>query len=132
MKVLIIGAKGMLGQELVKAFSSHEVTAWDRGDCDITQKSEVQKKIRDLGPNLLVNAAAYNNVDKAEEEKEAANLLNGYAVGYLAEAAEAIGAVMVHYSTDYVFRGDIKEGYGEEARPDPISAYGLSKYLGEL
>jgi dTDP-4-dehydrorhamnose reductase len=132
MKTLIIGAKGMLGQELVKAFSDHRVTAWDREDCDITKKDEIQAKIRELGPELIINAAAYNNVDKAEEEKEIADRLNGYAVGYLAEVAKEINALIVHYSTEYVFRGDKEKGYKEDDRPDPISVYGASKYLGEL
>ena len=85
MKILIIGAKGMLGQELVKVFNNQEVIAWDREDCDITNKEDIQTKIRGLKPNVVINAAAYNNVDKAEEEKEIADKINGYAVGYLAE-----------------------------------------------
>lgn len=132
MKILIIGAKGMLGQELVKVFNDQEVIAWDREDCDITNKEDIQAKIREQKPNVIINAAAYNNVDKAEEEKDIADKLNGYAVGYLAEAAKEIGAVMVHYSTEYVFDGQNKKGYKEDDRPNPISAYGTSKYLGEL
>jgi len=133
MKVLIIGAKGMLGQELVKVFSDQDVIAWDRQECDITNKDETQKRVRELGPNFIINAAAYNNVDKAEEEKKVADQLNGYAVGYLAEAAKELDVPIVHYSTEYIFRGDKEKGYKEEdERPDPVSAYGMSKYLGEL
>ena len=132
MKILVIGAKGMLGQELVKVFSDQDVAAWDRQDCDITNKDEIQKKIRELGPDLIINAAAYNNVDKAEEEKAVADQLNGYAVGYLAKAAKEIDVPIVHYSTEYVFRGDNEEGYKEDNQPDPISAYGRSKHLGEI
>ncbi|MDD4995658.1 MAG: dTDP-4-dehydrorhamnose reductase [Patescibacteria group bacterium] len=132
MKVLIIGAKGMLGQELVQIFGDHEVIAWDREDCDIANKDEIQAKIRGAKPDVIINAAAYNDVDGAEKNKEIADLINGRAPCYLAEAAEALGAIMVHYSTDYVFRGDNKEGYGEDDRPDPQSVYATSKYLGEL
>ena len=132
MKVLIIGAKGMLGQELVKVFHDHEVLAWDREDCDITKKDEVQNKIQQAAPDLVINSAAYNDVDGAERNKDLADRINGYAPGYIAEAADKAGARLVHYSTDYVFRGDRKQGYKEDAMPDPISVYGLSKYLGEL
>jgi len=131
MKVLIIGAKGMLGQELVKVFSDQEVVAWDREECDITNKDEIHAKITELKPDVIINAAAYNNVDKAEEEKEVANALNGYAVGYLSRAAKEMDIPIIHYSTEYVFDGDNKEGYSEDAKPSPISAYGASKLLGE-
>lgn len=122
----------MLGQELVRTFHDHEILAWDREECDITDKEEIQTKIREQKPDVIINAAAYNNVDKAEEEKDVADKLNGYSVGYLAEVAKEIGAVMVHYSTEYVFNGENKDGYKEDDRPDPISVYGTSKYLGEL
>ena len=131
MKVLIIGGKGMLGQELVKVFSDQEVVAWDREECDITKKDEIRAKIIKLKPNVIINAAAYNNVDKAEEEKEVADALNGYAVGYLARTAKELDIPIVHYSTEYVFDGENKEGYPEDAKPNPISSYGASKLLGE-
>jgi len=132
MKILIIGAKGMLGQELVKVFHGQEVIAWDREDCDITNKEDIQAKIREQKPDVIINSAAYNNVDKAEEEKDVADKINGYSVGYLAEVAKEIDSVLVHYSTEYVFDGENKKGYREDDRPNPISAYGTSKYLGEL
>jgi len=132
MKILIIGAKGMLGQELVKVFHGQEVIAWDREDCDITNKEDIQAKIREQKPDVIINSAAYNNVDKAEEEKDVADKINGYGVGYLAEVAKEIDSVLVHYSTEYVFDGENKKGYREDDRPNPISAYGTSKYLGEL
>lgn len=131
MKIVIFGAKGMLGQELVKALSDQEVLAWDKADCDITNQAEVESKIIAEQPGMIINSAAYNDVDGAETNKDTADSLNGYAVGYLAQAAKKVGAVMVHYSTDYVFRGDKKEGYSEEDRPEPVSAYGKSKFLGE-
>jgi dTDP-4-dehydrorhamnose reductase len=133
MKVLIIGSRGTLGQELVKAFNDNknEVVAWDKNECDITDKKEIQGKIFSLHPELLINAVAYNDVDGAEKEPEKANLINGSAVGFLAEIAEKLGILMVHYSSDYVFRGDKIEGYNEEDTPDPQSVYAKSKFLGE-
>lgn len=133
MKVLIIGAKGMLGQELVKKFKNEgeDVVAWDREEIDITNKKEVIEKVRDLSPDVLINAAAYNAVDEAEEKFEIANLLNGYAVGYLVEAVRGLNTKIVHYSSDYVFRGTRGEGYKEDNETSPISKYGESKLLGE-
>ena len=130
-KVLIIGAKGMLGSELTKAFGGEEIYGWDYDEIDITDKNQVSRKIGNLCPDIIINAAAYNNVDKAEEEQQAANLLNGYAVGFLSKTANDCGATLVHYSTDYVFDGNSKDGYKEEDNPDPINAYGASKLFGE-
>ena len=161
MKVLILGARGMLGQALVRVFSQHnssqppltlrggdpplkirggkggvmkekgELLAWDRDDLDITNADAVREKIVALRPTLVINAAAYNDVDGAEKDATFANSINGDAVGYLAQAAASVGATFVHYSTDYVFDGTKREGYQEEDTPNPISAYGQSKILGE-
>jgi len=178
MKVLIIGAKGMLGQELVREFSEsgNEVLAWDREEVDITNKEQVIEKIKSLsdssfgkgrenpsafratpfgkgrgasfGPDIIINAAAYNAVDKIEEEeKDLAEAVNGYAVRNLAEAAGAVNAILVHYSTDYVFDGEPPRpnplpqgergrgceflGYKEDDKPNPQSVYARSKWLGE-
>jgi len=131
MKVLILGAKGMLGGELTRVFGDKDVVAWDIEDLNITSEAEVMEKISALHPDVIINAAAYNNVDKAEEEKEKAGMLNGRAVGFLAQAANAANAKFVHYSTDYVFDGEKKDGYVESDAPNPVSAYGASKFLGE-
>ncbi len=134
MKILITGCRGMLGQELVNIFSKEkyfEVIAWDKADCDITNKNEVQEKILFLRPDILINAAAYNLVDQAEKEMRKAYLINGFAVGFLAEIAEKLEIPIVHYSSDYIFRGDKKDGYKEDDIPDPQSVYGKSKFLGE-
>ncbi len=131
-KILIIGAKGMLGRELVEEFRlGNQVIGWDRGEIDITRIADRRSQIADLKPDLVINAAAYNNVDKAESEPDLANAVNGYAVGYLASICQELDIPLVHYSTDYVFDGTNKEGYIEEDRPNPMSAYGASKYLGE-
>ncbi len=134
MKVLIIGAKGMLGQELMNEFhgAGYEVFGLDKDEIDITDRDGVNKKIVGLKPEIIINAAAYNAVDKIEEsDKELAEAVNGYAVGNLAEAAGTVGALLVHYSTDYVFEGKEIDGYEEDAAPNPQSVYAASKYLGE-
>jgi dTDP-4-dehydrorhamnose reductase len=135
-KVLIVGAKGNLGQELVKIFggdSKYRVISWDREEIDITNQNQVEEKISELSPRILINAAAYNAVDKCEEpvEFEIAQKINGEAVGFLARAAKKVGAIIIHYSTDYVFDGENKEGYKEDDKPNPINNYAKSKFLGE-
>lgn len=131
MKVLIIGAKGMLGQDLVRVFSDgHEVVAWDREEIDITSP-EAAGKISAAAPDLLINSAAYNAVDKAEEEEELAKTINGRAVGMMADICSVLGIPIVHYSTDYVFEGADQDGYAEDDEPNPQSAYARSKRLGE-
>lgn len=135
-KVLIIGAKGMLGQELAKVFGAdknYQVFRWDLEDIDITYEPQIKVKILKLAPEIIINAAAYNAVDKCEEpaEFEIARKINGLAVGYLAQFAKKLSAVFVHYSSDYVFDGRKKEGYQEDDKPSPISRYGRSKLLGE-
>lgn len=160
-KVLIIGSKGMLGQELVKVFKKDEnykVIAWDKEDINISKEKEVAKKIDFTKPEIILNAAAYNAVDKCEEnekEYELAEKINGLALGYLSRAAKKAKAILVHYSTDYVFDGDFAKllnrepsgcthvcatcslhdqqeiGYCEDDEPNPISKYGKTKLLGE-
>ena len=104
----------MLGQELVKTFrrdKDYEVFGWDKKEIDITNAKEVEKKISSLKPNIIINAAAYNNVDKCEEAEtfKLAKKINGTAPKKLAEIAQKISAVFVHYSTDYVFGGNLPE-----------------------
>lgn len=137
MEVLILGAKGNLGSQLAKIFSAdkdYKVIAWDKEEIDITDKELVFKKIHELKPGIIINAAAYNAVDKCEEseaEFELAKKINAEAVGYLVEACLETGAVLVHYSSDYVFAGDRKEGYKEDDEPKPINKYGETKLAGE-
>jgi len=134
-KILILGSNGGLGQELFRVFSiSYNVTAWSRKELDITNKREVNKKIVQLNPDIIINATAYNAVDRCEENKkefDLAKIINGYGVGYLAEVACKIGAIFIHYSTDYVFDGKKKPGHKEDDKPNPINNYGYSKLLGE-
>lgn len=133
MKILILGAKGNLGSQLVKVFGVDSV-AWDQADLDITRREEVLKKITALKPEVIINATAYNAVDKCEEieaENILAQKLNGEAVANLADAALEIKATLIHYSTDYVFNGENERGYYESDNTDPINNYGRSKILGE-
>lgn len=132
MKTLIIGAKGMLGQELVRVFSECEVLAWDREDCDILNFEEARQTIISAAPSLIINATGYNNVDKAEGEgREAAYKLNAAAPANLARVAKELDVPFVNYSSDYVFSGDAVEGYSEGAPLSPVSEYGKSKAEGE-
>lgn len=135
MKILILGAKGNLGRQLVKIFSpDDEVIAWDRGEIDISDRELILKKISDIKPELVINAAAYNAVDKCEasdEEYELAKKINIDGPKFLAEACLKIGAVLIHYSTDYVFAGAEKSGYKETDQPKPINRYGKTKFHGE-
>lgn len=135
MRVLITGANGTLGQDLVKRFTTdgHEVIATDRHTLDITREADVMRALGDHRPDVLINAAAYNFVDAVEDSEvypiaEAVNVLGP---GNLARAAAEQDISFVHYSTDYVFAGNKPEGYVESDTPDPISAYGRTKALGE-
>jgi dTDP-4-dehydrorhamnose reductase len=136
-KILILGAKGNLGEQLVKVFQNdkdvYEIIAWDRAEIDITDKELITKKIGDIKPALIINCAAFNAVDKCEEEKGyvLAKKLNGDAPGFLALAALECGAVFVHYSSDYVFDGKNRHGYTESDETKPINKYGETKQMGE-
>ncbi|MEK7067379.1 MAG: dTDP-4-dehydrorhamnose reductase [Patescibacteria group bacterium] len=130
-KTLIIGAQGMLGQELLKVFP--RAIGWDKQEIDITDKQQVENKIKNQKPVVIINAAAYNDVDACADAKqfELAKRINGIAVGYLADVCLEINATLVHYSTNYVFAGDKINGYAENNQPKPINKYGQSKLLGE-
>lgn len=108
-----------------------EFAAWDREELDITDAVAVEERITAWKPELVINCAAYNAVDKAPDEPNVAMAINGDAVGYIAQAALACGATMVHFSTDYVFDGTNTAGYTEDAAPSPVSVYGESKARGE-
>src|SRR5688572_15377076 len=135
MKALILGAKGNLGQDLVRAFTDagYEVDGFDRDGLDVTDAVAVRSCISAGGYGVVVNAVAYNNVDGAEDPANRALAfgLNADAPGVMAEAAKNAGAAFVHYSSDYVFSGTKPEGYAEDDIPDPVSVYGQSKAMGE-
>lgn len=135
MKILILGAKGMLGCELAEAFSNkdkYELFLWDQNDLDITDQAAVEKKLKELNPEIIINSAAYTAVDQAESEEDLVYKVNGYAVGYLAQAAKDNSALLVHFSTDYVFDGQNHLGYKEDySVRNPATVYGKSKKLAE-
>jgi len=132
MKTIIIGAGGMLGHALMETFAQHKPLGWDLQEIDITQEQDVMTKIVAQKPELIINAAAYTNVDKAQEEKALAFKVNTQGVKNLAQAARQNDAILVHYSTDYVFGNEKKEGYAEDDKPEhPVNIYGESKLAGE-
>ncbi len=126
------GAGGMLAAALEHTLSPIvDLTALTETQLDITDKGAVIKAIKETQPDVIINAAAYTAVDQCETEKEKAMLINGTAVGHLAQAAEVTNARLIHISTDYVFDGEKEGPYTEEDNPNPISVYGRSKLLGE-
>lgn len=135
MKVLVTGGKGALGQDVTDLFvaQGHEVVALDREGLDITDREAVIRFVTEAKPELIVNCAAYNLVDNAEDPAiyPVAYAINALGPQYLAEAAKQIDAVFVHVSTDYVFSGDKQEGYVESDERHPISKYGETKAAGE-
>jgi len=131
-KVVVCGAAGQLGQAIVARFSpAHDVLALTRADLDLGRHEDVMRVVVRAKPDLLVNCAAYNLVDQAEDDVSAALEGNAFAVRSLARAAAASGAVLVHYSTDFVFDGETDRPYTEQDPPRPKSVYGQSKLLGE-
>lgn len=129
-RTLILGARGMLGTQLRALYS--DAVAWDREDADVLDSAQFRAKVLalDPAPDVIVNCVAYNNVDGAEDQPDAAFALNGEFPGRLADLAAEIGAALVHYSSNYVFDGLIGE-YAEDAVPSPLSVYGQSKLEGE-
>lgn len=132
MNILLTGVQGQVGWELRRALAPlGRVTAVDSQEMDLADPDAVRAKVRALSPRLIVNPAAYTAVDRAESEPERARAINAIAPGVLAEEAKRCGAVLVHYSTDYVFDG-VKPGpYTEEDPANPLNVYGASKFAGE-
>lgn len=131
--ILITGANGQLGYDFQRLFDElkEEYIATDRDDLDITDIEKVREFVKDKNIALIINCAAYNNVDKAEDEPELCKKLNTYAPRDLAIVAKEIGADYITYSTDFVFDGEKRAPYTEEDIPNPLSIYGKSKYKGE-
>lgn len=133
MRVLITGARGLLGAAIVREFASAgcETIPLDRASLDITDGMAVAERVAGAKPDVIVNCVAYNDVDGAEKDAATALQVNALAVRGLAAAAKSAGATFVHYGTDFVFDGESDRPYVEEDRPNPRSAYGASKLLGE-
>ena len=133
MKFLLTGKNGQLGFELQRSLAPlGEVSAAGREECDLADPDAVRDLVRRVGPDIIVNPGAYTAVDKAESDQAAAFAVNANAPGILAQEAARLGALMVHYSTDYVFDGRKVAAYAETDAPDPQSVYGRSKFEGEM
>jgi dTDP-4-dehydrorhamnose reductase len=130
--VLLAGAGGQLGQALCRRLGSRLAWAGGRDDLDVRDGAAVRRLVGEVRPDVVVNASAYNKVDAAESEPGEALAVNAEGPLHLARAARNHGALMVHISTDYVFDGRRAEPYAEADRPNPTSAYGVSKLAGEL
>ena len=131
-KILVVGAKGMLGSDLMRVFSpDFFVTGVDIEDIDIVNWDDVYSCLQKNRPDVVINAAAFTDVEGAEDKKEYAYNINVLGVENLATASTLLGIRLVHISTDYIFDGKKKTPYKEEDGPDPINAYGETKWLGD-
>ena len=132
MKVLVTGAEGQVGSEMVRlSGDGFEVSGFDRRALDITEVGDVERRMDECTPDLLVNCAAYTAVDRAEDDPDTAYRVNADAVGLLGRSCAKRGIGIVHLSTDYVFDGTKDGSYSEEDVPNPLSVYGASKLAGE-
>lgn len=132
MKILLTGKGGQVGWELERALAPlGELIAFDRAELDLADPDELTSVLRDVKPAIIVNAAAYTAVDRAEAEREAAFSVNARAPALIAEEARRLGALLVHYSTDYVFDGTKPVAYTEDDATCPLGVYGASKLAGE-
>ncbi len=133
-KAAVFGSSGQLGVELVRVLRARgfDVTGWERAAVDISDRDRVERLLAALDPAVVFNAAAYNQVDVAETEPQAAFVTNALAVRNLAMACRQMDARFVHFSTDYVFDGAARRPYTEDDSPHPLSAYAVSKLAGEM
>lgn len=131
--ILLLGGHGMLAAALSRSLRRRGLSAEsvDRDVCDLTDRQQIDALFERFKPGLVLNAAAYTAVDKAEQEEPLATAINGTAAGHLADACKQCSATLVHFSTDFVFDGQASEPYATDAPTNPISAYGRSKLAGE-
>lgn len=131
-KILITGKNGQVGWELQRILAAFgQVIAIDSGEMDLADANAIRRTMREVRPDIIINPAAYTAVDKAEGDPELAMAVNGIAPGILADEAQRLGSVLVHYSTDYVFDGNNPAPYTENDIPNPQSVYGRTKLAGE-
>ncbi len=131
MRVAVVGARGMLGTDLMQEFAAHDPVGFDLPEMDITEAPLCRERILEVQPDVIIDAAALTNVDYCESHAAQAFRVNGEGTRNLAAAARVAGALLVYYSTDYVFDGTKSEGYDEEDAANPLSVYGKSKLEGE-
>jgi dTDP-4-dehydrorhamnose reductase len=130
--ILLIGKTGQLGRELLPLLPQlGELVALDRAQMNLEKRDEISRVIRQVRPQLIINAGAYTAVDQAESDAATALAINAVAPGVMAEEAKKLGAALIHYSTDYVFDGSKKSPYEESDPPNPLNMYGKSKLAGE-
>jgi dTDP-4-dehydrorhamnose reductase len=130
-RVLLLGASGQLGRELATVFAHTGLLAFDRSAADLSQPESLRAIVRSVQPQLILNAAAFTAVDRAEEEPELADRINHQSVRVLAEEAQRLDSLLVHYSTDYVFDGSGTAPWAEADAPGPLNTYGRTKLAGE-
>ncbi|MBN2135172.1 MAG: dTDP-4-dehydrorhamnose reductase [Acidobacteria bacterium] len=132
-KAAIFGSAGMLGRDLVTCFTENnwDVAGFDVGEVDITDAVACLNTVSSLSPDIVINAAAFTDVDRAEKEKDAAFAVNATGAHNLSIAAEKAGCKIIYYSTDYIFDGRKTDAYTEEDKPNTLSSYGASKLKGE-
>ncbi len=131
MKILVTGANGQLARDLVKALQLHEVMRTTHQELDVTDFGAVRALVKTHQPQVIINTAAFHKVDLCETEIVSSFQVNAYGVRNLALAAQEVDAVLVHFSTDYVFDGNASSPYTELDIPNPVNAYGISKLAGE-
>ena len=132
LRILVPGKTGQVGWELQSALAPlGTVIALDRSRMDVTSDDSIRRIIREAKPGIIVNATGYTNVDKAESEPDLAMQVNGAAPGIMAEEAKRLGAILIHYSTDYVFDGELTRPYVEDDATNPVNTYGKTKLAGE-
>ena len=141
MQLLVVGAKGMLGSEMARQIGARgladadaralELTALDLPEFDITGQDAVRRTVEEVRPDVILNCAAYTDVDGCETHRDEAFAVNAEGPRHLAQAARSVGALLVHLSTDFVFDGEKRQPYVEEDLPRPLSAYAQSKLAGE-
>jgi len=132
-KIILFGKNGQLGHEILKKISSFpNILAVGKYECDLNNLLLLKKTIRDYKPDIIINAAAYTDVERAEKNKKTANTINFLAPKMMAEEAEKLKSLLIHFSTDYVFDGEKQGAYSENDKTNPLNIYGLSKLNGDL
>jgi dTDP-4-dehydrorhamnose reductase len=132
MRILVTGKSGQVGTELARLYHSRsDVLLAGRDECDLSRESSIRAAVRQVEPAVIINAGAYTAVDKAESDQPLCFAVNAAAPGVLAQEAARLGALLIHYSTDYVFNGENPEPYLESDPISPVSVYGASKAAGE-